>query len=48
MQIGFAVSASLAGQDLMGKFDITGYSIVPAPSVLALLAMDALVNRRRR
>jgi hypothetical protein len=48
MQIGFAVSAWLAGQDMTGKFDMTGDSIVPAPSVLALLAMGALVNRRRR
>ena len=48
MQIGFAVPAALAAQDITGHFDMTGFSIVPTPGALALLALSSLISRRRR
>lgn len=48
MQIGFLVPASIAGQDINGSFDMTGFSVVPTPGALALIALSGLVARRRR
>ncbi len=48
MQIGFQVPASLAGQNINGSFDMTGFSVVPAPGAIALVALSGLVSRRRR
>ncbi len=48
MQIGFAVPSALAGQDITGHFDMTGFSVVPTPGALALLALGGLISRRRR
>lgn len=49
MQFGFDVPASLAGQNVDGHFDLTGFSIVPAPaSILAFAAIPAALGRRRR
>jgi hypothetical protein len=48
MQVGFNVPASLAGQNITGHFDMTGFSIVPGPGTLALLALGGVISRRRR
>ena len=49
MQFGFAVPASMVGQNIDGHFDIANFTIVPAPAGLALLGLGALgVSRRRR
>jgi hypothetical protein len=49
IQIGFLVPEPLAGQDVVGRFDMTDFSIVPAPAALAFLALGgAFATRRRR
>jgi len=48
MQFGFTVPASLAGQNIDGRFDIADFNIVPAPAGLALLGVAGLTARRRR
>jgi hypothetical protein len=49
IQIGFVVPSELAGQPILGRFDLTEFAIVPAPSAVALLlASGVLRNRRRR
>jgi hypothetical protein len=48
MQFGFTVPASLAGQNIDGRFDIADFSIVPGPGALALAAAAGLIRRRSR
>jgi hypothetical protein len=48
IQIGFLVPEALAGQDVVGRFDMTGFTIVPAPAAAALLAMVGAMGSRRR
>lgn len=48
IQLGFQVPASLAGQNITGSFDMTGFTLTPAPGALALLAVGGLVRHRRR
>ncbi|MEY3022689.1 MAG: hypothetical protein RIS86_1887 [Planctomycetota bacterium] len=48
MQFGFTVPPSLAGTDVDGRFDIAGFTIVPAPGALALLGLAGIAPRRRR
>jgi hypothetical protein len=48
MQFGFMVPAALVGQDLEGHFDITNFSIVPAPGALALMGFAGCLGVIRR
>lgn len=48
IQIGFQVPTALAGQNVTGNFSMTGFTLVPAPGALALLAAGGLVRGRRR
>jgi hypothetical protein len=48
IQLGFQVPASLAGQNITGTFDMTGFTLTPAPGAMGLLAAGGLVRRRRR
>lgn len=48
IQIGFQLPASLAGQNITGSFDMTGFTLTPAPGALALLAAGGLARSRRR
>ncbi|MDX9911714.1 MAG: PEP-CTERM sorting domain-containing protein [Phycisphaerales bacterium] len=48
IQLGFNVPASLAGQDLVARFDIDNVRLVPAPGSLALLGLGGLAATRRR
>jgi hypothetical protein len=48
IQIGFLVPESLAGQDVVGRFDMTDFSIVPAPAAFAFLALGGAFAARRR
>ena len=47
-QVGILVPQSLAGNQSSFSFDIDNFSVVPAPSALALLASSACVFARRR
>jgi hypothetical protein len=48
IQLGFQVPASLAGQNITGSFDMTGFTLAPAPGALALLGVGGLMRGRRR
>lgn len=48
MQFGFAVPASMVGQNIDARFDIANFTILPAPAGLALLGLGALGASRRR
>ena len=48
MQLGFVVPNALAGQNIDGHFDMTDFSIVPAPGAIALLGLVGIAARRRR
>lgn len=48
MQFGFTVPTALAGQNIDGHFDITDFTIVPAPGGAALMLLAAVARRRRR
>lgn len=48
MQFGFTVPPSLAGTNFDGRFDIAGFSIVPAPGALAVLGLAGMAARGRR
>ena len=48
MQFGFTVPTALAGQNIDGHFDITDFTIVPAPAGAALMLLAAVARRRRR
>lgn len=48
IQIGFLVPEALAGQDVVGRFDMTDFAIVPAPVATAVLLMGAATGSRRR
>ncbi|MBM4052967.1 MAG: hypothetical protein FJ270_09555 [Planctomycetes bacterium] len=48
IQLGFQVPAALAGQNITGSFDMTGFNLTPAPGAVALLAAGGLVRSRRR
>lgn len=48
MQIGFTVPAALAGQNVIGSFDLTNFAVVPTPGVAALLGLAGVLLRRRR
>lgn len=48
MQLGFVVPTALAGQNINGHFDMTNFSIVPAPGACALLGLAGFAARRRR
>ncbi len=48
MQLGFVVPTALAGQNIDGHFDMTNFSITPAPGACALLAVAGMASRRRR
>jgi hypothetical protein len=48
MQFGFTVPTALAGQNIDGHFDITDFTIVPAPGGAALMLLAAVTRRRRR
>lgn len=48
IQIGFLVPEALAGQDVTGRFDMTGFSIVPAPAAGIVLVAWGLGRGSRR
>jgi hypothetical protein len=48
IQLGFQVPASLAGRNITGSFDMTGFTLAPAPGALALLGVGGLMRGRRR
>jgi hypothetical protein len=48
MQFGFTVPTALAGQNIDGHFDITDFTIVPAPGGAALMLLAVAARRRRR
>ncbi len=48
IQLGFQVPPSLAGQNITGTFDMTGFTLTPAPGALALLGVGGLMRNRRR
>lgn len=49
IQIGFLVPEALAGQDVVGRFDMTDFAIVPSPAALAIFALGgSILSRRRR
>jgi hypothetical protein len=48
IQIGFLVPEDLAGTATVGRFDMTDFTIVPAPATLALLVSATFSSRRRR
>ncbi len=48
MQLGFVVPTALAGQNIVGNFDMTNFAITPAPGACALLALAGMTGRRRR
>jgi len=48
IQLGFQVPTALAGQNIIGTFDITGFAVTPAPGALILFAAGGLVRSRRR
>ena len=48
MQFGFTVPPALAGTNFDGRFDIAGFSIVPAPGALAVIGLAGMAARGRR